>query len=455
MEALESAAALLDSEKRGALAIDAAELGTWRWDLARKRIQRLQSLLRACWACRAPDRGKQNGLQTEIFAVSRTIASRWLWPRLAPTASRAANQAASSFQIQSDDRGEYWLRAAGRAEGPPNRRHVIHGVLADIDILKRAETERSHLLRRLASAQEEEQRRISRELHDQIGQTVTGLSLGLKALEQGLAKGSNGEAATEQVRWLEQLAAQIGRDIHRTASDLRPTAIDDLGIFKAIEAYVAEWQERYGIRVDIQTFGRDNSLPADVAAVLYRLVQEGLTNVLKHANASKVSIVLEKKSEGLALVLEDDGIGFDPENVGRIASGGGRTSGLGLSGMKERVALLGGTIAVESAPGKGSTIFVQIPLEALGDRQMTPVRIALVDDHPVVLAGIRALLQGVPEVELVGEANTGATGLKAICECSPDIAVIDLSLPDISGMELARQVSQAMPGSKDHCADRP
>ena len=150
---------------------------------------------------------------------------------------------------------------------------------------------------------------------------MTGLSLGLKALEQGLAKGSNGEAATEQVRWLEQLAAQIGRDIHRTASDLRPTAIDDLGIFKAIEAYVAEWQERYGVRVDIQTFGRDNSLPPDMAAVLYRLVQEGLTNVLKHASASKVSIVLEKKSEGLALVLEDDGVGFDPENVGRVASG--------------------------------------------------------------------------------------------------------------------------------------
>ena len=340
------------------------------------------------------------------------------------------------------------MRAAGRAEGPPNRRHVIHGVLADIDILKRAETERSHLLRRLASAQEEEQRRISRELHDQIGQTVTGLSLGLKALEQGLAKGSNGEAATEQVRWLEQLAAQIGRDIHRTASDLRPTAIDDLGIFKAIEAYVADWQERYGVRVDIQTFGRDDSLPADAAAVLYRLVQEGLTNVLKHASASKVSIVLEKKPEGLALVLEDDGIGFDPENVGRMASGAGRTSGLGLSGMKERVALLGGTIAMESAAGKGSTIFVQIPLEAPEAVSMTPVRIALVDDHPVVLAGIRALLQGVPEVELVGEASTGATGLKAICDCSPDIAVIDLSLPDISGMELARQVTRRCPDVK-------
>ena len=361
MEALQSAAALLDSEKRGALAIDAAELGTWRWDL---QANEFTGCSRFCALLGLPSTpsGETKWLTDEIFAVVEP-SHRSALASFGAACLESGKSSSVAFPIQSDDRGVYWLRAAGRAEGQANHRHVIHGVLADIDILKRAEAERSHLLRRLASAQEEEQRRISRELHDQIGQTVTGLSLGLKALEQGLAKGSNGEAATEQVRWLEQLAAQIGRDIHRTASDLRPTAIDDLGIFRAIEAYVAEWQERYGVRVDIQTFGRDNPLPPDVAAVLYRLVQEGLTNVLKHAQASKVSIVLEKKSEGLALILEDDGIGFDPENFQPGVSGSGRAPGLGLSGMKERVALLGGTIAVESAPGQGSTIFVQIPLE--------------------------------------------------------------------------------------------
>jgi len=360
MEALQSAAALLDSEKRGALAIDAAELGTWRWDMAANEFSGCN---RFCALLGLPGgrSGETRWPAEDIFVVVEP-AHRAALTAFGNTCLESGKSGSVEFPIQSDDRGEYWLRAAGRAEGPPNRRHVIHGVLADIDIPKRAEAERSHLLRRLASAQEEEQRRISRELHDQIGQTVTGLSLGLKALEQGLNKGSNGAAATEQVRWLEQLAAQIGRDIHRTASDLRPTAIDDLGIFRAIEAYVAEWQERYRVRVDIQTFGRDNSLPPDVAAVLYRLVQEGLTNVLKHARAGKVSIVLEKKPDGFALVLEDDGIGFDPDNVGR-GSGAGQTSGLGLSGMKERVALLGGTIAVESAAGKGCTIFVRIPLE--------------------------------------------------------------------------------------------
>ena len=315
MEALKSAAALLDSEKRGALAIDAAELGTWRWDL---HANEFSGCSRFCALLGLPSArsGETRWSADEIFAVVKP-SHRSALASFGAACLESGKSSSVAFQIQSDDRGEYWLRAAGRAEGRPNHRHVIHGVLADIDVLKRAEAERSHLLRRLASAQEEEQRRISRELHDQIGQTVTGLSLGLKALEQGLAKGNNGEAATEQVRWLEQLAAQIGRDIHRTASDLRPTAIDDLGIFKAIEAYVAEWQERYGVRVDIQTFGRDNPLPPDVAAVLYRLVQEGLNNVLKHAQASKVSVVLEKKPEGLALVLEDDGIGFDPENFQR------------------------------------------------------------------------------------------------------------------------------------------
>lgn len=362
MEALQSAAALLDSEKRGALAIDAAELGTWRWDLSANEFSgcsRFCALLGLAGA----RSGETRWSADRIFALLQP-PHRAALTSFATDCIESGRSNSVEFPIQSDNRGEHWLRAAGRAEGPPNRRHVIHGVLADIDILKRAEAERSHLLRRLASAQEEEQRRISRELHDQIGQTVTGLSLGLKALEQGIAKGSQDDAITEQVRWLEQLAGQIGRDIHRTASDLRPTAIDDLGIFRAIEAYVAEWQERYGVRADIQTFGRDDALPVDVAAVLYRLVQEGLTNVLKHACAGKVSIVLETKPDGLALVLEDDGVGFEPETVGPLARGAGRTPGLGLSGMKERVALLGGTIAIESSRGKGSTIFVQIPLGA-------------------------------------------------------------------------------------------
>lgn len=363
VEALQSAAALLDSERRGALAIDAAELGTWRWDLATDEFSgcdRFRMLL----GLPSADSGITTGTAAEVFAVIEP-SHRSVLSSFGTSCLESGKSSSVEFPVQTQDSGTHWLRAAGRAEGPPDQRHVIHGVLADIDILKRAETERSRLLRRLASAQEEEQRRISRELHDQVGQTVTGLSLGLKALEKGLANGSDAAASAEQIRWLETLAAQIGRDIHRSASDLRPTAIDDLGLFRAIGAYVAEWRERYQIEADMQTFGRDNSLPLDVAVVLYRIVQEGLTNVLKHAQASKVSIVLEQKPEAVALVLEDDGIGFDAES--RTPPDGNQASGLGFSGMRERTALLSGTIAVESSPGKGSTIFVRIPLENKGN----------------------------------------------------------------------------------------
>ena len=362
VEALQSAAALLDSERRGALAIDAAELGTWRWDLATDEFSgcnRFRMLLGLA-SHNLGEAEVTTGSAAEVFAVIEP-SHRPILALFGTSCLESGKSSSVEFPVQTSGGGTHWLRAAGRAEGQPDQRHVIHGVLADIDILKRAETERSHLLRRLASAQEEEQRRISRELHDQVGQTVTGLSLGLKALEQRLANGGDAASAAGQIRWLETLAAQIGRDIHRSASDLRPTAIDDLGLFRAIGAYVAEWRERYHIEADMQTFGRDDSLPLDVAVVLYRIVQEGLTNVLKHAQASKVSIVIEQKPEAVALVLEDDGIGFDAE--GRVPLDGNQASGLGFSGMRERTALLSGTIAVESTPGKGSTIFVRVPLE--------------------------------------------------------------------------------------------
>ncbi len=362
VEALQSAAALLDSERRGALAIDAAELGTWRWDLATDEFSGC-SRFRMLLGLASHNLGEAEvttGSAAEVFAVIEP-SHRPILALFGTSCLESGKSSSVEFPVQTSGGGTHWLRAAGRAEGQPDQRHVIHGVLADIDILKRAETERSHLLRRLASAQEEEQRRISRELHDQVGQTVTGLSLGLKALEQRLANGGDAASAAGQIRWLETLAAQIGRDIHRSASDLRPTAIDDLGLFRAIGAYVAEWRERYHIEADMQTFGRDDSLPLDVAVVLYRIVQEGLTNVLKHAQASKVSIVIEQKPEAVALVLEDDGIGFDAE--GRVPLDGNQASGLGFSGMRERTALLSGTIAVESTPGKGSTIFVRVPLE--------------------------------------------------------------------------------------------
>ena len=361
-DALRSAAALLESEKRGALAVDAAELGTWSWDVAANEFSgssRFYSLLGLHSAQSRETRCPAD----EVFSVLEPVF-RSTFIAFGTSCIESGKSGSVEFRIQQQHRGQYWLRAAGRAAGPRSQRRLIHGVLADIDLPKRAEAERSHLLRRLASAQEMEQRRISRELHDQVGQTVTGLSLGLKALEHDISSGITGACAGEKIRGLEKLAAEISRDIHRAASDLRPTALDDLGLFKAIEAYAAQWQARYGVRVDIQMMGRAGPLPVDVAAVLYRLIQEAMTNVLKHARASRISIVLEEKPKILALVIEDDGVGFDPDTL--HGPNGSELSGLGLSGMRERVALLDGSMTLESSPGKGTTIFVRVPLEESG-----------------------------------------------------------------------------------------
>jgi signal transduction histidine kinase len=269
------------------------------------------------------------------------------------------------FRTVRPDGGLRWVRLIGRAprfEGA--RPSILYGVISDIEPHRRAEAERLDLLRRLAEAQENEQRRIARELHDQVGQTVTGLSLGLKGLQETLGPGADGKVMA-QLRWLRDLVVDIGRDIHRAAMDLRPTALDDLGLHKALLAYVSEWSERYGINVDVQAVGLESRPAAEVETVVYRVIQEALTNVLKHARARNVSVVLEQRSNRLRVVIEDDGIGFHPEEISEQGSRSMRSQ-LGLSGIRERLSFIGGSLHLESAPGGGTAVFLEVPLAPSG-----------------------------------------------------------------------------------------
>ncbi len=213
-----------------------------------------------------------------------------------------------------------------------------------------AEAERVRLLQRLINAQEEERRRIARELHDQMGQDLTGLSLSLKSLEHLV-----GDEGRSMLRGLQSLTAQMGRNMHRIATELRPTALDDVGLLPALETTTADWGERYGIRVDFH--GGDliaRMLPMEMETTIFRTVQEALTNVLKHAAASTVSIVLECRDGWLQIIVEDNGKGFDPNSP--IMAGH-----LGLAGIRERLALIGGVLIIDSAPDVGTTLYVRIP----------------------------------------------------------------------------------------------
>jgi two-component system, NarL family, sensor histidine kinase UhpB len=362
---LRSAIALKVSEERGAVAVEAADLGAWHWDVERDEIvgsERCRALLDLPRA--SPYEAGWRWTSKEFLAAVHADDRLRLEEALRQCLDRSGPMDVE-FRTAWRDGSLHWVRATGRAPRlDPERLHLVHGVMADVDPQKRAEAERLELLRRLSEAQENEQRRIARELHDQVGQTVTGLSLGLKGLEKTLETQRARKSAREQVAWLQALTTKIGRDIHRAASDLRPTALDDLGLHKALAAYASDWSERFGVATDVQILGSGDRLPAEIETAVYRIVQEALTNVLKHAAARSVSVVLERRADQLRVIVEDDGVGFDPREAETSPeNGSGRARPrLGLSGIRERLALVGGKMALESASGVGTTLFIQIPL---------------------------------------------------------------------------------------------
>jgi signal transduction histidine kinase len=225
---------------------------------------------------------------------------------------------------------------------------------AEIIERSRVEGARKELLRRLVSAQEEERRRLARELHDQTGQHLTALLLGLKALEDQTPDPSRARSRLQQ---LQALAEQIGEGVHHLAFELRPPSLDDLGLQAALVNYLEEWSQRCGVGVEFHDTGMGSGrLPSAIETALYRVVQEALANVARHAHAHRVGIVLERHHRQLTVVVEDDGMGFEVETVLNAASPAGQ---LGLLGMQEQV---GGTWAIESTPGKGTTVLARVPL---------------------------------------------------------------------------------------------
>lgn len=204
-------------------------------------------------------------------------------------------------------------------------------------------------LRRVVEAQELERRRLARELHDETGQALTSILLGLKGLEERMDDAESREAAEE----LRELVVSTLQDVRRLAVELRPSALDDFGLVAALERLTGSFAEQTGIAVDFQTALAEERLPEEVETAIYRIVQESLTNVVKHARARRVSILLARKDGAVKAVVEDDGQGFDPAE---------QTGGSGLVGMRERLALLGGRLAVESAPDRGTTVAAEVPL---------------------------------------------------------------------------------------------
>jgi signal transduction histidine kinase len=199
-------------------------------------------------------------------------------------------------------------------------------------------------LRRIVAAQELERQRLARELHDETGQALTSILLGLKQLE--------GAGSPESVAALRELVVTTLQDVRRLAVELRPKVLDDFGLVPALQRLTEGFVEHTGIAVDLEASSLTERLPREVETAIYRIVQESLTNVVKHARAERVSVLVTRADGRIKAVIEDDGTGFDPSEI----DGGG----IGLVGMRERIELLDGTLTVESSATSGTTIAVEV-----------------------------------------------------------------------------------------------
>ena len=205
-------------------------------------------------------------------------------------------------------------------------------------------------LRNVVSAQELERERLARELHDETGQALTSILLGLKELEDA---GSAADVSSATAR-LRELVVTTLQDVRRLAVELRPRALDDFGLVPALERLVETFQEQTGIEVIMEPQLGEERLPSEIETALYRIIQEALTNVVKHAQARRVSIVLSRRGNTVSAVFEDDGRGFAVDET--------REDGLGLLGMKERLLLLDGRLQVESSSDGGTTLVAEVPV---------------------------------------------------------------------------------------------
>ncbi len=227
-----------------------------------------------------------------------------------------------------------------------------------------AERRQQGLLQKIVTIQEDERRRIARDLHDQLGQLLTGLRLKIESLSETVSREPQDDIP-ERVQRLKEIAGRLDSEVSFLAWQLRPPALEELGLREALAAYIRESSLHFDRRIDFHVTGLGGiELNPEVETQLYRITQEALNNVIKHADAKHVTVLLKRRGGELILIIEDDGCGFVPEE----AEGARHDpeQGIGLTGMRERATMMGAAFEIETEPGSGTAIYVRVPLSAKG-----------------------------------------------------------------------------------------
>jgi signal transduction histidine kinase len=261
---------------------------------------------------------------------------------------RTAELAASNKELRKE------IQRRAKIETALRQSERLHNRL--LEESTRLQEQLRYLSHQILSAQEEERKKISRELHDQIAAALTGISLQLNDLK-GEVSGSN-DALTRKIATTQQLVQNSVEVIHRFARELRPTTLDDLGLIPALHSLTKTLSKQIGIRIALTIFAAVEEIDIAKRTVLYRVAQEALTNVAKHAGASKIDVIIIKRGDMVRLTVKDDGKSF---NVERLLYND-KNRRLGLLGMRERVEMVGGQFTVDSERGKGTSVHASIPI---------------------------------------------------------------------------------------------
>jgi PAS domain S-box-containing protein len=325
-------------------------------------------------------------------------------------------------------------------------------LLATAEALKQSEASLQSLSARLLQVQDEERRRMARDLHDITGQELAIVIMSLDRLQKETNEDVRGSLA--------EIAGQVRKvesEIRTLSYVLHPPLLDEMGLRSALYWYVEGFSKRTGVQVEAEIPPDLPRLALDMETALFRVIQESLTNVVRHSGSPKAWVRLSVNSDRLKISIEDEGTGFDQRKVAA-----GRKSGVGVQSMNDRIKLLGGQLEVRSGK-RGTQVFASVPLsrgedsaaseessepESIGTNQpvVTGVamngrrRILIADDHVVARQGIKFLLGDESDLEVCGEAEDGLQAVAKTLELKPDLLILDLSMPHLGGFSVAHEI---------------
>jgi two-component system CheB/CheR fusion protein len=345
--------ALRMSQERLRLAQEAAEIGVWDWDIQGSRTRCSRE-----W-------GPLYGLPPTDLALPQDAWLALIHPEDRTRVQDEVTQSLegnkvynTEFRVVWPDGSIHWLLGRGDVirdnQGDPVR---MLGVNMDITIRRQAQEERQALSARLAAAQEDERRRISRELHDDLTQRLAGLAMSLGGLA---AEPPPSSSLKQQLRALQVGVAHAAEVARHVAHQLHPSELDDLGVVAALRALCEEFGRQEKIAVKFTSKGLPDKLNREIASCLYKVTQESLRNISNHANTNRVSVTLEGTGGRILLRVVDAGVGFSVQLLGT-------TVGLGIQSMRERVRLVSGSFTIKSQPGLGTEITVEVPLSGVNE----------------------------------------------------------------------------------------